>query len=245
MADLNLRHASRHSGPTADEALLEGTAIERPDALRKTDPWRVLRIMGEFVEGFEKLGDVYDAVTMFGSARTSSEDPYYGKATETARLLAKAGFPIITGGGPGIMEAVNRGAVEGGGLSVGCNIELPHEQGTNPFVRRSLFFRFFFVRKVMFLKYSTAFVVFPGGFGTLDELFEALTLIQTGKVRQFPVVLMGEAYWGPLVAWIRQTMVGEGKIDATDLDLFTVTDNPAVAADVIIRACGTPGRPPA
>jgi uncharacterized protein (TIGR00730 family) len=245
MADLNLRHASRHSGPTADEALLEGTPFERPDALRKTDPWRVLRIMGEFVEGFEKLGDVYDAVTMFGSARTSSEDPYYAKATETARLLARAGFPIITGGGPGIMEAVNRGAVEGGGLSVGCNIELPHEQGTNPFVRRSLYFRFFFVRKVMFLKYSTAFVVFPGGFGTLDALFEALTLIQTGKVRQFPVVLMGEAYWGPLVSWIRQTMVGEGKVDATDLDLFTVTDDPAVAADVIIRACGTPGRPPA
>jgi uncharacterized protein (TIGR00730 family) len=185
-----LQHSDRARGPTADELLLESTEVaERPDALRKTDPWRVLRIMAEFVEGFEKLGDVQDAVAVFGSARVKPQDPEYQTAVETARLLAQAGFPIITGGGPGIMEAANRGAVEGDGLSIGCNIELPHEQGTNEFVRRSMYFRFFFVRKTMFAKYSMAFVVFPGGFGTLDELFEALTLIQTGKVSVFPEVL--------------------------------------------------------
>jgi uncharacterized protein (TIGR00730 family) len=236
MADPNLRHANRNPGPTADESLLEGTLIERPDALRKTDPWRVLRIMGEFVEGFEKLGDVYDAVTMFGSARTTAEDPYYKKATETARLLAQAGFPIITGGGPGIMEAANRGAVEGGGVSVGCNIELPHEQGTNRYVRRSMYFRFFFVRKMMFAKYSMAFIVFPGGYGTMDELFEALTLIQTGKVKHFPVVLFGKDYWAGLLDWLKAKVVGEGKIDPGDLELFHVTDSPAEAARIIINA---------
>ena len=211
----------------------------------KEDPWRIFRIMAEFVDSFETLSHCSPAVTVFGSARLPRRDPYYRAAVTLGKELAKRNLAVITGGGPGIMEAANKGAVEGGGVSVGCNIELPHEQGTNPFVRRSIYFRFFFVRKVMFLKYSTAFVVFPGGFGTLDELFESLTLIQTGKVRQFPVVLMGEAYWGPLVAWMRQTMVGEGKVDATDMDLFTVTDDPAVAADVIIRACGTPGHSPA
>jgi hypothetical protein len=237
MSNPPLHHSEEMRRPTADEEILEGGfSAERPDALRKTDPWRVLRILGEFVEGFEKLGDVVDGVTIFGSARTLPDDPYYQKAVAVARGLAEAGFPIITGGGPGIMEAANRGAVEGGGLSVGCNIELPHEQGTNRYVRRSMFFRFFFVRKTMFLKYSTAFVVFPGGFGTLDELFEALTLIQTGKVRHFPVVLVGEAYWAPLVSWLRHTVLADKKIDAGDLNLFTVTDDPAVAVDVIIRS---------
>jgi uncharacterized protein (TIGR00730 family) len=239
VTDLPLRFSNVPRGPTADEALLESDGgPERPDALRKTDPWRVLRIMGEFVEGFEKLGDVFDAVTIFGSARILPTDPYYLKATETARILAQAGVPVITGGGPGIMEAANKGAVEGGGLSIGCNIELPHEQGTNPYVRRSMYFRFFFVRKMMFLKYSTAFIVFPGGFGTMDELFEAFTLIQTGKVRHFPVILFGKDYWGGLVDWLRNTVVKEGKVDGSDLEIFEVTDDPQHAADIIIRARG-------
>jgi uncharacterized protein (TIGR00730 family) len=222
-----LHHSYRPRGPTADEQLLESAQLpERPDALRKTDPWRVLRIMGEFVEGFEKLGDVQNAVAIFGSARIAPDNEHYQAAVETARLLAEAGFPIITGGGPGIMEAANRGAVEGSGVSIGCNIELPHEQGTNQYVRRSMYFRFFFVRKTMFAKYSMGFVVFPGGFGTLDELFEALTLIQTGKVSSFPVVLVGARYWDGLVSWLRETMAGEGKIDESDLRLFHVTDDP-------------------
>ena len=157
-------------------------------------------------------------------------------AVETARLLSEAGFPIITGGGPGIMEAANKGAVEGGGVSIGCNIELPHEQGTNQYVRRSMYFRFFFVRKTMFAKYSMAFVVFPGGYGTLDELFEALTLIQTGKVSGFPVVLMGREYWQGLVDWLRDTMVRERKIDKADLKLFRVTDDPAEVLKIIEEA---------
>lgn len=232
-----LRHSNRARGPTADEQLLESVDVpERPDALRKTDPWRVLRIMGEFVEGFEKLGDVQDAVAVFGSARTSNGDPEYQLAVETAKLLATAGFPIITGGGPGIMEAANRGAVEGDGVSIGCNIELPHEQGTNQYVRRSMYFRFFFVRKTMFAKYSMAFVVFPGGFGTLDELFEALTLIQTGKVSSFPVVLVGRQYWQGLVDWLRETMARERKIDPEDLTLFHVTDDPAEVLRIIQEA---------
>ena len=239
MSNREIRHKDRPSGPTADEQLLESVVIaERPDALRKTDPWRVLRIMGEFVEGFEKLGDIQDAVAIFGSARTSATDPHYLLAVETARLLAEAGFPVITGGGPGIMEAANKGAVEGDGLSIGCNIELPHEQGTNIYVRRSMFFRFFFVRKTMFAKYSMAFVVFPGGFGTLDELFEALTLIQTGKVSSFPVVLVGKAYWQGLVDWLSTTMVREGKIGPGDLKLFHVTDDPAEVLRLIQQAKG-------
>lgn len=240
-----LRHSDRQRGPTEDELLLESAGpLERPDALRKTDPWRVLRIMAEFVEGFEKLGDVQDAVAIFGSARTPTTDPSYIQAVATARLLAEAGLPIITGGGPGIMEAANKGAVEGNGLSIGCNIELPHEQGTNSFVRRSLFFRFFFVRKTMFAKYSMAFVVFPGGYGTLDELFEALTLIQTGKVGVFPVVLVGKKYWQGLIDWLRQTMLAEGNIGSGDLDLFHVTDDPHEVLKIInaARRSGTGNR---
>jgi uncharacterized protein (TIGR00730 family) len=197
--------------------------------------------MGEFVEGFEKLGDIHDAVAFFGSARSQPSDPFYDRAVETARLLAEAGFPIITGGGPGIMEAANKGAVEGDGLSIGCNIELPHEQGTNRYVRRSMYFRFFFVRKMMFAKYSMAFVVFPGGYGTMDELFEALTLIQTGKVKPFPVVLFGKDYWSGMVDWLKARVVGEGKIDRGDLDLFHVTDSPAEAARIIIAARAAEG----
>jgi uncharacterized protein (TIGR00730 family) len=192
--------------------------------------------MAEFVEGFEKLGDIQDAVAIFGSARVKPDDPYYKLAVDTARLLAEAGFPIITGGGPGIMEAANKGAVEGDGLSIGCNIELPHEQGTNQYVRRSMYFRFFFVRKTMFAKYSMAFVVFPGGFGTLDEMFEALTLIQTGKVSSFPVVLVGKKYWGGLVDWLRTTMLTEAKISAEDLNLFHCTDDPEEVLRIIREA---------
>ena len=238
MSDIPLKHRDRPTGLTADEQLLAhpSPAGERPDALRKTDPWRVLRITAEFVEGFEKLGDVQDAIAIFGSARTPPEDPYYQLAVETARLLAASGYPIITGGGPGIMEAANRGAVEGEGVSIGCNIELPHEQGTNPYVRRSMFFRFFFVRKTMFVKYSMGFVVFPGGYGTLDELFEALTLIQTGKVMGFPVVLVGSAFWGKMVDWMRETLVANNKIDASDLQLFHVTDDPKEVLRIIDHA---------
>ncbi len=223
--------------PTEDEELLESRRPrERPDALRKTDPWRVLRIMGEFVEGFDTLGDVHAGVTIFGSARTTADDPQYAAAVETARLLAEEGVPIITGGGPGIMEAANRGAMEGGGLSIGCNIELPFEQGTNPYVTRAINFRFFFVRKTMFVKYSTAFVVFPGGYGTLDELFEALTLIQTGKVHHFPVILFGSDYWRGLVGWLTETVAAERKVNPADLKLFHVTDDPAEAVKLVIQA---------
>ena len=223
--------------PTEDEQLLESPSPQRPEQLfQKSDSWRVLRIMGEFVWGFDNLADVSDGVTIFGSARTSPADPYYVKAIQTAMLLAQAGIPVLTGGGPGIMEAANRGAREGGGLSIGCNIELPFEQGSNPYLSRSLNFKFFFVRKTMFVKYATAFIVFPGGYGTLDELFEALTLIQTGKVKHFPVILFGSAYWGGLADWLANTVAGEGKINPTDLLLFRVTDDPAEAARLVIEA---------
>ena len=220
---------------TEDERLFTAPPPERA-AFTHTDPWRVLRIMGEFVEGFDTLSDIGHAVAIFGSARTRPDDEYYEKAVETGRLLAKQGFAIITGGGPGIMEAANRGAQEGNGLSIGCNIELPFEQGTNPYVERSINFRYFFVRKMMFVKYSMAFITFPGGFGTMDELFEALTLIQTGKVKHFPVVLFGKAYWEGLVEWIQARLVAEGKVDAADLDLIHVTDHPAEAVGWVMKA---------
>src|SRR3989454_2604892 len=226
---------SQHKAVTEDARLLASPSRERR-AFTKTDSWRVLRIMGEFVEGFDTLSDVYNAVTIFGSARTPADDPFYEKAVETARMLAEEGFPIITGGGPGIMEAANRGCQEGNGLSIGCNIELPFEQGLNQYVERAINFRYFFVRKTMFVKYSTAFVVFPGGFGTMDELFEALTLIQTGKVKHFPVVLFGADYWSGLVEWLRERVAGEGKINTADLELFHVTDDPMDAVRRILKA---------
>jgi uncharacterized protein (TIGR00730 family) len=223
--------------PTEDEQLLESPPPQRPEQLfQKSDSWRVLRIMGEFVWGFDHLADVSDGVTIFGSARTTATDPLYVKAVQTAMLLAQAGIPVLTGGGPGIMEAANRGAKEGGGLSIGCNIELPFEQGSNAYLSRSLNFKFFFVRKTMFVKYATAFIVFPGGYGTLDELFEALTLIQTGKVKHFPVILFGSAYWAGLVEWLTRTVSEERKINPTDLLLFRVTDDPAEAARIVIEA---------
>jgi hypothetical protein len=223
--------------PTEDEQLLESPPPQRPEQLfQKSDSWRVLRIMGEFVWGFDNLADVVDGVTIFGSARTQPADPHYVKAVQTSMLLAQAGIPVLTGGGPGIMEAANRGAKEAGGLSIGCNIELPFEQGSNPYLSRSLNFKFFFVRKTMFVKYATAFIVFPGGYGTLDELFEALTLIQTGKVKHFPVILFGSAYWAGLVEWLTRTVAEERKINPTDLLLFRVTDDPAEAVRIVVEA---------
>src|SRR5436190_15288261 len=187
-------------GGTQDERLLETPTA---DEFLHTDTWRVFRIMGEFVQGFEELAHVTSGVAVFGSARTRPDHPEYQAAVETGALLARAGHSVITGGGPGIMEAANRGAFEAGGNSVGCNIELPHEQSSNPYLTVSIKFRYFFVRKMMFVKYSNAFIIFPGGFGTLDELFEALTLIQTRKIHNFPVILFGSAYWKEMLDWLR------------------------------------------
>jgi uncharacterized protein (TIGR00730 family) len=221
---------------TEDEKLLE-----RPDAaFLGTDPWRALRILGEFVEGFDAMARVGRAVTVFGSARTRTDDPVYEIAREIGRRLADAGYAVITGGGPGAMEAANRGCREGGGLSVGCNIELPHEQGMNRYVDLGVEFRYFFARKVMFMKYADGFIILPGGFGTLDELFEALTLIQTGKVRHFPIVLIGRSYWAGLLDWIRETLLANGAVAEGDLELFHVTDDPAEAVRIVgaLRAAG-------
>jgi hypothetical protein len=219
---------------TEDEKLLQAPPPS-PAAFLHSDSWRTLRIMSEFVEGFDKLACVKRGVSMFGSARTSPHDPEYRAAFETARLLARAEFEIITGGGPGIMEAANRGARAGGGHSIGCNIELPFEQEPNPYLDTYVNFRYFFVRKTMFVKYSTAFIIFPGGFGTLDELFESLTLIQTGKIHRFPVVLFGRAFWGGMLDWLRDAVLAGGKISPADLDLLLVTDDPAEAAAFIAR----------
>jgi uncharacterized protein (TIGR00730 family) len=225
---------------TEDEKLLQqpGPRID----FTRTDPWRVMRIMGEFIEGFDTLASVDKAVTIFGSARIGPDDAHYEAAMETARLLAEAGFAIITGAGPGIMEAANKGARVGGGRSIGCNIELPFEQGSNPYVDTLVNFRYFFVRKTMFIKYSVAFVIFPGGFGTLDELFEALTLIQTGKIYRFPVILFGRYYWAGLLRWLQARVLSEGKISEGDLDLMLVTDDPAEAVQAIISAYRSLGK---
>ena len=219
---------------TEDEKLLQHPT--RGSDFTRTDTWRVMRIMSEFIEGFDKLSDVRKGVSIFGSARTAPDDPQYGQAQETARLLAEAGFAIITGAGPGIMEAANKGARDGGGHSVGCNIELPFEQGANPYVDTLVDFRYFMVRKTMFIKYSVAFIIFPGGFGTLDELFEALTLIQTGKIYQFPVILFGRHYWAGLLRWIGTRVLAEKKISPGDMDLMILTDDPREAAEAVIQA---------
>jgi uncharacterized protein (TIGR00730 family) len=200
------------------------------------EAWRMFEIIAEFVTATERLQAIQPAVTVFGSARTTPSHPYYVLAEDVARRLSDAGFSVISGGGPGIMEAANRGAQEGGALSIGCNIELPFEQGTNAYVERSINFSYFFVRKTMFVKYATAFIVFPGGYGTLDELFEALTLIQTGKVKYFPVVLFGRAYWEGLVEWLEARVAGEGKIATEDLKIFNVTDDPEEVVRLVIKA---------
>src|SRR4026208_463129 len=201
-------------GSTQDEQLLESP---RPDEFTHTDTWRVFRIMGEFVEGFDELATLTRGISIFGSARSKPEGDDYKAAQETAALLSREGFAVITGGGPGIMEAANRGAFEAGGLSIGCNIELPFEQSPNAYLTRSLTFKYFFVRKMMFVKYSLGFVIFPGGFGTFDELFEALTLIQMEKIRHFPVVLFGSSYWSGLLDWFRAVVLPGGKISENDL----------------------------
>lgn len=221
-------------GGTQDERLLESP--QQRDEFLHTDTWRVFRIMGEFVQGFEDLARISNGVSIFGSARTLPDHPEYQAAQETAALLARAGFSVITGGGPGIMEAANRGAFEAGGVSVGCNIELPHEQKGNDYTTLSLKFKYFFVRKMMFVKYSDAFVIFPGGFGTLDELFESLTLIQTRKIRNFPVVLYGTSYWQGMIDWIKGPVLGEAKISDEDLRRLHLTDSPAEIVKIISRS---------
>lgn len=230
-----LNKAARMKKQTQDQRLLESPKPELV-TFTHTDPWRVMRIQGEFVEGFETLAELGPAVSIFGSARVEEGDPVYQAAVETARLLAEAGLVIITGGGPGIMEAGNRGAKLAGGTSVGLNIELPFEQGTNPYVEVAVNFHYFFVRKTMFVKYAQGFVIFPGGFGTLDELFESLTLIQTGKVTNFPVILYGSEYWSGLLDWLKNTMLAQGKIAEADLRLLVVADTPEDVRNLLISA---------
>ena len=225
----------RSSRPVHDdhELLRTPRPHEKEDFTRK-DPWRALRILSEVVEGFEALHDVHGAVAIFGSARTQETHPAYRAARETARLLGEAGFPVISGGGPGIMAAANRGAQEGKTLSIGCNIQLPFEQVPNPYQDISLEFRYFFIRKLMFVKYSTAFVIFPGGFGTMDELFEALTLAQTDTIDHFPIVLYDSSYWGPLLDFLRGPMLTHHNVSARDLDLLKVCDDPREIVEHIV-----------
>lgn len=197
------------------------------------DPWRVFRIMSEFVDGFETLAHYQPAVTIFGSARTKKSETYYKLAVRTSELLVKSGFSVITGGGPGIMEAANKGASLANGNSIGLNIQLPFEQKPNPFIKTMLSFRYFFCRKVMFVKYATAFVIFPGGYGTLDEFFEALTLIQTQRIGRFPVVLVGKHYWKGMVSWLKNVMLENNYIDPDDLFIFKMTDDPKEVVSII------------
>jgi uncharacterized protein (TIGR00730 family) len=201
-----------------------------------TDPWRVMRIQSEFVEGFGMLAELGPAMGVFGSSRTTVDDPEYAVAERLGRALADAGYAVITGGGPGVMEAANKGASQAGGISVGLGIELPFEQGMNPWVDIGINFRYFFARKTMFVKYAQGFVVLPGGFGTFDELFEALTLVQTRKVTSFPIVLMGTAYWSGLLAWLRDTVAAGGKIKPADLDMLALTDDVEEAVRIIRAA---------
>lgn len=213
---------SRIPSSTTDQRLLDARG---PADWVHADPWRVMRIQAEFVEGFGALAELGPAVAVFGSARTTPDDPMYEKARLVAEGLCGRGYAVITGGGPGAMEAANLGASQCGGDSVGLGIELPHEQGLNEWVDLGINFRYFFVRKTMFVKYSQGYVVMPGGFGTLDELFEALTLVQTGKVTAFPLVLFGTEYWGGLVEWLRSSVLADGKINPADLDLLLLTDD--------------------
>ncbi len=218
---------------TTDQRLLDSRG---PTDWVHADPWRVLRIQAEFVEGFGTLAELGPAISVFGSARVHRDTAEYERAREVGATLARAGYAVITGGGPGIMEAANRGAVDAGGVSVGLGIELPFEQGLNPFVDIGVHFRYFFARKTMFVKYASGFIVLPGGFGTMDELFEAMTLVQTQKVTAFPIVLVDRAYWGGLLAWMRDTMVGSGKASDQDLQLLQVVDDVEEAVAVIRRA---------
>src|SRR5919202_1355801 len=224
--------------PPADRAFLEKGSDERAlfdELALHADPWRVLRILSEFVEGFDAMSDLGPAVSVFGSARTDPGDPLYESARLCGAALARRGLAVITGGGPGIMEAVNRGAKEAGGLSVGCNIELPHEQKLNDYVDLGIEFRYFFVRKTIFVKYARGFLIFPGGYGTLDELFESLTLAQTGRIQHFPIVLFGTQYWEGLMEWLCQPVLKSGAISPDDLELLRITDDPEEAAELASR----------
>jgi len=223
---------------TTDQRLLDGPNNHE---WLHSDPWRVLRIQSEFVEGFGALAELGRAVSVFGSARTQPDHPSYAMGVQVGRLLAEAGYAVITGGGPGVMEAANKGAGEAGGVSVGLGIELPFEQGINEYVDLGVNFRYFFARKTMFVKYAEGFIVLPGGFGTFDELFEAMTLVQTRKVTSFPIVLLGSAYWQGLIDWLRASPLEHGTIWQRDLDLLTVTDDPAHAVQLIIDANGPIG----
>jgi uncharacterized protein (TIGR00730 family) len=227
------RRNRREEETTTDQRLLDSRG---PTDWVHTDPWRVLRIQAEFVEGFGMLAELPKAVTVFGSARTKQENPEYALGQELGAALAQAGFAVVTGGGPGAMEAVNRGCSDAGGMSVGLGIELPFEQGLNDWVDLGINFRYFFARKTMFVKYSQAFVCLPGGFGTLDELFEALTLVQTKKVTKFPVVLMGTEYWGGLYEWLSTVVHESGKIGEKDLALLHLTDDVDDAVKVVEEA---------
>ena len=215
--------------PFADSTFLE------------SDAWRALRIMGEFIEGFDTLARLGPAVTIFGSARTKPDDPTYGHAQELAAKLSHQGFTVITGGGPGIMEAANRGAKEADGVSVGLAVELPHEHGPNPYVDIAQYFRYFFVRKTMFVKYAQAFVIFPGGFGTFDELFESLTLVQTGKIDHFPIILFGRDYWQGLLEWVRSDVIEHGNVSPKDLELIEVCDDIDEVVEIISESYSARG----
>ncbi|MEW2495885.1 TIGR00730 family Rossman fold protein [Streptomyces nodosus] len=230
-----LRRRGQVTRSTTDQRLLDERA---PTDWVHTDPWRVLRIQSEFIEGFGTLAELPPAISVFGSARTSADSPEYDAGVRLGRGLVEAGWAVITGGGPGAMEAANKGACEAKGVSVGLGIELPFEQGLNPYVDIGLNFRYFFVRKMMFVKYAQGFVVLPGGLGTLDELFEALTLVQTQKVTRFPIVLYGTAYWGGLVDWIRNTLVAQGKAGEKDLLLVHLTDDVEEAVALVSKEAG-------
>jgi uncharacterized protein (TIGR00730 family) len=210
--------------PVADTSFLE------------SDAWRALRIMGEFIDGFDALARLGRAVSIFGSARTTASDPMYAEAQQLAARLSEEGYTVITGGGPGIMEAANKGAKEADGVSVGLGIDLPHEQGVNDYVDLPAYFRYFFVRKTMFVKYAQAFVIFPGGFGTFDELFESLTLVQTGKIDHFPIILYGSEYWSGLLDWLRSTVATAAKVDQDDLELVRVCDDVDDVVSIIAEA---------
>jgi uncharacterized protein (TIGR00730 family) len=239
----SLSRTARTGAKTEDELLLQRKKAARPvprmpeqAEFTRDDPWRVLRITGEFVHAFDALAEVGAAIAIFGSARTPENDPMYHAARDLAARLSNNGFAIITGGGPGIMEAGNRGARDAKGLSIGLNIELPHEQGMNPYVDIAVNFRYFFCRKTMFIKYAEGFVLFPGGFGTLDEFFEALTLIQTRKIHRFPIVLFGSNYWKRLLHWMKEQLIHGGKIDPADLQLVKLTDSTAEACTYLTEA---------
>ena len=229
---MKVYYKNKHEKILDDHALLAYT--KEPPDFTKTDPWRVLRILTEFVEGFDALSKLGPGVSIFGSARTEPGTHYYEAARKTANLLSKSGLAVITGGGPGIMQAGNQGAAEAGGLSVGLNIDIPAEQIQNDYQNMSLEFRYFFVRKMMFVKYSIGYVIFPGGFGTLDELFESITLTQTEKIKHFPIVLYDWDYWGRMLDWIKETMLKDGYISEKELELVNITDDPAEAANIII-----------